>query len=234
MANGTKVTRKPSPATGQNVGKTPTAAKAPKDQPVPVRTLRRIAEAADGFRTGNPFWLVSRLKPDANFNYHITKHDTEDDANTRLAQATREGRGRIRFARFGPFEPGDGGGATSVTLPRKRVENVILKIEGGREFDVGEVLKRRGLWTNGEFPADMIVWSQAAFEKFAETYYYRLLGQKGVDHLRTQFNKGSVVGIIHLPTTDYTESGNLTTYTGVEQVVGLMDADVAPQRAVPR
>jgi hypothetical protein len=112
--------------------------------------VRRLAEAADGFRDGKPHWVVIHRRGDR--GHHDVKgvFDTFAEASFTARRAGPE------YAAFGPF----------VTMDDPPDES-------SSEEDVVEVIVRQ---KNGEvirFSADSVdalFWSLAAFDKFIAPY----------------------------------------------------------------
>ncbi len=113
--------------------------------PVSASLLRRIAEAADGHRTGDPVWVAARTE----VPYDIEVFSKEEDAQ----QATRSDAREV----FGPY-------VTPEDPQDELVEAVSITIRraNGQEETV-----------DLEPTVDAIFLSQAAVDKFARPYYAR-------------------------------------------------------------
>jgi hypothetical protein len=175
------------------------------DFAVPLRTIRRIAEAADGFRDGAQFWLVCRYESGPKHNYDITKHRDPDEARgvaERKNQGSQPLPARPDYGVFGPFVSGP------PEEERRPIMDIYIQPQGKPLQSLGQALKEGGYWDGDPgkpLPCDMIAWSRSAIEKFAEPYYLRVVDVDGVTELRGAFSDGETFGIIHLPTTDYVE-----------------------------
>ncbi len=112
--------------------------------------LRRLAEAADGFRDGQPRWVVIHRKGDRGHHEVRGVFRTFKDASLTAEKAGPE------YATFGPFVTKDDPPDLSST-----------------ETDVVEVIVRQKNGVEKRFSADSVdalFWSLAAFDKFIAPY----------------------------------------------------------------
>src|SRR5690349_6369503 len=116
--------------------------------------LKRVAEAADGYRSGEEVWVVAE---------HAFPHDAEvfkreADAKIYLSKASN-----LRQI-FGPFVSGN---SHSQFGERPEVSAIVGTVtEGGKSKQVQIHPKA----------CDSIFWSAAAFDKFVFPYYASLYG----------------------------------------------------------
>jgi len=133
----------------------------PKSQsgsPLSASLLLRVAEAADGFRDGQPHWfLVERKAP-----HKLTPFDNEAAANAALKKA-----GAAKAVVLGPFVTGEAPDAATRkrSKARKKVRAVHVFYEGSKKATVVDVSK-----------VDAIFLSESAREKFVYPYYSRVSG----------------------------------------------------------
>lgn len=150
--------------------------------------LRRLAEAADGFRDKHEtFYLVAKLTADDHGNHEVRgPFKKSEDLPPDLCQDIGEGRGW-----FGPFQ---GKGPKEGTL---LVEEMDLALK-----TAGESPEH----SNKKIPAhrfDCLAWSRSALEKFLVPYYARMYGGAYVDRLLTEFEADPLQMVGHLPGTEY-------------------------------
>lgn len=112
--------------------------------------MRRLAEAADGYRDGKPHWVVIHRKGDR--GHHDVKgvFDSLETANVAAQRAGPE------YAVFGPFVTTEDPPATSY---------------GGEEVDYVIVVQKDGVKKQFDGDSvDALFWSMAAFDKFIAPY----------------------------------------------------------------
>jgi len=151
------------------------------DRPVSARLARRLAAAADGYRTGEVIWFRARYVPDENFSFGISEPIVSKVRPQPDDLADGEGL-------FGPFQTEvDGPGLT-----RTPIVEVVLRLAGGEET---------------RFPADRydaLFWSMSSLEKFAIPHYVEFQGLEVAKRLREDFLKPEVYVMAHGPNTEYT------------------------------
>jgi hypothetical protein len=112
--------------------------------------LRRLAEAADGFRDGKPRWVVIHRRGDRGH------HDVRGVFMTFQEASFTAQRAGPEYAAFGPF--------VTVDDPRD---------ESSSDEDVVEVIVRQKNKVEKRFSADSVdalFWTLAAFDKFIAPY----------------------------------------------------------------
>jgi hypothetical protein len=128
-----------------------TAAEVADDSlPKSASLLRRLAEAADGFRDGRPRWVAINRKGDRGHHKVLGVFTTFEEASFTAQRAGPE------YAAFGPF--------VTVDDPPD---------ESSSDEDVVEVIVRQKDRVEKRFSADSVdalFWSLAAFDKFIAPY----------------------------------------------------------------
>jgi hypothetical protein len=138
--------------------------------------LRRLAEAADGYRTGRPiFFAVSTTPP----HVVLGSFSNRDSARAFATRMSTPGR---RVGAFGPFiTPAD---STAV-----RVTRVLVVVRGATRTDTITV---------DPFSLDAIFWSLPSLDKFCIPHYAMIYGPAFADSVRTalrgQMNSRGFVG----------------------------------------
>jgi hypothetical protein len=132
--------------------------------------VRRLAEAADGFRDGRPHWVVIHRRGDR--GHHDVKgvFDTFAEASFTARRAGPE------YAAFGPF--------VTVDDPPDLSSN---------ETDVVEVIVRQKNGVEKRFDGDSVdalFWSLAAFDKFVAPYLTSVDGVRYAAEQRELFRLG--------------------------------------------
>lgn len=132
--------------------------------------LRRLAEAADGFRDGKPRWVVIQRRGDEGHHKVLGVFMTFTEASFTAQRAGPE------YATFGPF--------VTVDDPPD---------ESASEEDVVEVIVRQ---KNGEVKrfspdsVDALFWSLAAFDKFIAPYLTSVDGVRYAAEQREAYRIG--------------------------------------------
>lgn len=170
--------------------------------PIPIALMKRLAEAASGFRNREDFWLVCRYLPvegkrPYDFRFFPDQASAEqkrDDLNGGAVPPV--------YGAFGPFT------ATGDPEPEYGVKKVTMEITPAsgptRTVDLGEELKKNNAWNGvGDLPCDTVVWSLSALEKFVLPYYTYVEGIEGAERVRAEFLANGSFMVVHLPTTDY-------------------------------
>lgn len=184
--------------------------------PLPIALMKRLAEAASGYRDHPEFWLVCRFRPVEGkrpYDFQILSDRTSAEQQR---NALNDGAGAPVYGAFGPFT------ATGDPKPDYRVVRVVLDIRPttGEPFsiDVGQKLQDEGYWNGeGDLPCDALVWSLSALEKFILPYYTFVEGPEGAKRAREAFVAPGCFMTGHLPTTDYA-TPTVTVRGGAESV----------------
>ena len=137
--------------------------------PKPASLVRRLAEAADGYRDGNNrFVVASRRFP------HTVRGVFLTDAEARV-EATRAG---SDYGVFGPFRTLDDPADEVVANPDQRVAEVIVIYRNGerRQYGADSV--------------DAIFWGLAAFDKFIAPYLTSVFGAAYAAKQREEYRRG--------------------------------------------
>ena len=115
----------------------------------PARLVRRLAEAADGYRDGRDHWVVASRKPYKGNHRVVGVFDSSQEAKF---VAAREG---LDYDAFGPFKTPK---EEFLVPPGERVKEVI-------------VVYVNGMKTNYSADSvDAVFWGLSAFDKFIVPY----------------------------------------------------------------
>jgi hypothetical protein len=136
--------------------------------PIPASLLRRLGEAADGYRDGKPKWVV------ANRTFPHKVAGVFPTAAEAAAAADRAGPG---YDDFGPFQTVDDPPDQS-SVGSENVVAVIVVKEGGKQV-------RYGADT-----VDAMFWSLAAFDKFIVPYLAFVYGSREAEKQRELYRTG--------------------------------------------
>ncbi|HEU4453697.1 MAG TPA: hypothetical protein VFR81_11590, partial [Longimicrobium sp.] len=151
-------------------------------RPLSAALLRRLGEAADGYRTGRPIYVVACYDDPRN---DLRVFERESDAVEHLARAGD------RFGMFGPFAtPADGSATGS---PVREVAVTLHASDGGER-----VVRLDGA------KYDSFFWSASAIDKFAVPYYAATAGLDNAAEMRRRATQGPVCALIHMPTSEWT------------------------------
>lgn len=119
--------------------------------PKSASLVRRLAEAADGYRDGKPRWVVIHRRGDRGHHKVLGVFMTSDEANFEAQRAGPE------FAVFGPFVTFDDPPNESLGGPKDVVEVTVRQRDGKViRIDADSV--------------DAIFWTLSAFDKFIVPY----------------------------------------------------------------
>jgi len=136
--------------------------------PIPASLLRRLGEAADGYRDGQPKWVAAnRTFPHKVAGVFPTLAD---------AQAAAE-RAGSSYDAFGPFQTVDDPPDSS-SVGSENVVAVIVVKEGGKQVRYGAD------------SVDAIFWSLAAFDKFIVPYLASVSGAREAAKQRELYRTG--------------------------------------------
>ncbi len=144
-------------------------------RPLSAALLRRLGEAADGYRTGRPIYVVACYDHPRD---DLRIFDHEADALEHLSQAGD------RFGMFGPFVT-HGAGAdglvreVAITLRAADGSERVARLDG-REYDA-------------------FLWSASAIDKFAVPYYAATAGIDAATEMRQRCTQGPVCWMTHRP-----------------------------------
>lgn len=122
------------------------------NRPLSASLLKRLGEAADGYRDGREIWCVAATKFPHDLEVFFTKTEAEDFRKS--IKKTHE--------IFGPYKTGSG---IHKVVDGKKITEIIVKIKDN------ETIKE--ITINPE-EYDCIFWSEAAVDKFVFPYYARL------------------------------------------------------------
>lgn len=117
--------------------------------PLPASLVRRLAEAADGYRDGNDKWVVASRKAEKGNHRVAGVFDTFQEADF---TARREG---PEYAAFGPYRTPK---EEFLVPPGERVREVIVVYVDGRKKSYGAD------------SVDALFWGLSAFDKFIVPY----------------------------------------------------------------
>jgi hypothetical protein len=183
------------PTTAQKAP-TPTPAAADSARPMPASLLRRLAEAVDGYRSGDALWVVAA--------WHFP-HDVAGVFASR-AQATEAVRRRgLDYAVFGPYyAPPDSGNemmlysvrpcpglhepdswcpdttfSLNQAVPLANIQDITITIHAKTGPAVERVL------TPGE--VDAVFFTLSAIDKFVMPYYTRVYGAQYAADMRAAY-----------------------------------------------
>lgn len=132
--------------------------------------VRRLAEAADGFRDGRPRWVAIHRKGDRGHHHVLGVYRTFQEANFMAGRAGPE------YAAFGPFVTQDDPPDLSP-----------------RDEDVVEVIVRQRNGVQKRYDGDSVdalFWSLAAFDKFIAPYLTSVDGVRYAAEQRELFRLG--------------------------------------------
>jgi len=137
----------------------------------PASLLRRLAEAADGYRDGRPRWVVIHRKGVKGHHKVAGVFTSAEQADVELQRAGDE------FAVFGPFVTVDDPPDESTPSPYDVVE-VTVRERNGRviRIDPNKV--------------DALFWTLAAFDKFIVPYLARVDGAEHAAEQRELYRVG--------------------------------------------
>lgn len=132
---------------------------------IPASLLKRVAEAADGYRNGEEIWCVAALK---------FPHDLEVFQDSLSAENFKNSN-KSTHEIFGPFTSG------KPPSKQKNLRNdikdiTITLIKNGRP-------KKISIDSN---KIDCLFWSEAAFDKFVFPYYAQLYGVEHAAKIRKE------------------------------------------------
>lgn len=156
---------------------------------LPPSLVRRLAEAADGFRHRKKrYFFVARLLPDVGGTHelHGPYEKSQDVPDALCAEITSGIRGW-----FGPFE------ADGPSLTARVIHEMDIRTKKSDNSD-GEPIP--GFQAHR---LDALFWSRSVLEKFAVPYYARMYGGAYVDKLLAQFDAEPLQLAGHLPGTEY-------------------------------
>jgi len=117
--------------------------------PLPASLVRRLAEAADGYRDGKDKWVVASRKADKGNHRVVGVFDSLQEAEF---TATREG---PEYAAFGPYRTPT---EEFLVPPGERVREVIVVYVNGQKKSYGAD------------SVDALFWGLSAFDKFIVPY----------------------------------------------------------------
>ncbi|HEX2191486.1 MAG TPA: hypothetical protein VHG51_21420 [Longimicrobiaceae bacterium] len=158
------------------------------EQPISAAMARRLAEAADGFRSGKPVYLVVDYE-----DPERVRSFEGEGAREAAERARREGEAAGEGSRLGVFGPflteGDPPGAAGA-----EVLDVTIRVrlpDGSTRTE-----------TFGGTEVDALFWSRAAVDKFVVPYYAAARGLEHAARLADAFAGEDAYVLAHLPDSD--------------------------------
>ena len=163
-------------------------------RPLSAALLRRLGEAADGFRTGRPIYVVA-CYDDPREDLRV--FECEADA---LEHLTRAG---DRFGMFGPFATPADRSVSGGPLREVAVTPGTRSVRAGEVAEVAVTIRaesgeERTVRLDGR-EHDALFWTASAIDKFAVPYYAHVQGAEFAAELRRRVMAGPVCAIVHLP-----------------------------------
>ena len=141
-------------------------------KPLSASLLKRLGEAADGYRDGREVWCVAATK----FPHDLEVFFSESEANKYHSDHTRT------HSVFGPFKTGSEVSASSEVGEVVEI-TVTIKV-AGKKKDVKIDPKK----------IDCLFWSESAIDKFVFPYYAQLFGVEHAAKMRKQsFGQGGPI-----------------------------------------
>ncbi|HYR12060.1 MAG TPA: hypothetical protein VEQ60_30020 [Longimicrobium sp.] len=156
---------------------------------IPATLIRRLGEAADGFRGKGKAYYVVSLTPDAHGNHEVLgPYAKKKDVPAKVAAQVKSGmRGW-----FGPIHtPGPSPASTSDIV----ITDLVLSTRGPGST-TGKVTIEGSKF-------DCLFYSISAIEKFAIPYYARMFGGDYVKRLHESVTADNFLLMGHLPGTEY-------------------------------
>lgn len=123
--------------------------------------LKRVAEAADGYRSGNEIWIVAATK--FPHELEVFKIDTEAQEYKKQKSRTHE--------IFGPFMTGS---PTAMSSSRSQIKEIVVTLKTGKKINIDPN------------ECDSLFWSESAFDKFVFPYYSQLYGVEHAAKMRKE------------------------------------------------
>jgi hypothetical protein len=162
---------------------------------VPASLLRRLAEAADGIRNGEPIYYVAELAPDDNAGHDVLGYfESAEHAfkyppvmNNMLLTSGR-------YMIFGPYRTDD-----DPNYRPKGIKEVILVPERGESVRL----------CGKKF--DCVFWSLSAMDKFVIPYYASVGDLKKAKKVRDDFIEPVSIAGIHVPGSDIVNDATTAT-----------------------
>lgn len=151
------------------------------NKPISASLMRRLAEAADGYRTGNPVYIIAEIKPP----HEIMLVSDENSIKEMFASLNSD-----EYDIFGPF----------ITKENKQfsefgeVFEVQVKIKKGSDIKIISIDPKE---------TDSLFWSLSAIEKFVFPYYTLIYGPDYVAKLRKQLLSGQTKVLGHIRSTKW-------------------------------
>jgi len=169
-------------------------------RPLTAALLRRLGEAADGYRTGRPVYVVACYDDPRDA---LRVFEREADALEHLARAGD------RFGMFGPFATPVDGSASGVPVgeagasleardgsaPAGEVVEVVLSLRDDAGAETTIRLDGR--------EHDALFWSMSAIDKFAVPYYTRTDGPEYAAEMRRRAMRAQGTAVAHMPRSEY-------------------------------
>jgi hypothetical protein len=152
---------------------------------IPASLIRRLGEAADGFRGSSDAYYLVALKPDAYGHHKVFGPYVAMPSASDLPKETSS----EDFGWFGPVRT-----PATISRPTFTIEKLDLRTS------------KTTLPTNVTIDGpdfDCLFYSLSAVEKFAIPYYARMYGGDYVNKLLASFRKSNLHLMGHLPGTEY-------------------------------
>jgi hypothetical protein len=146
--------------------------------------LRRLAEAVDGYRDGQPRFVIANRQPPHRVAGVFTSADSAADSLARLPD-------RTGYAVFGPYRAFEK--PAPVVVAEEQVDSVIVVAKGGK----------RRVYLGAK--VDALFWSLPAFDKFVVPYLTAVHGPRYAAQERERYRVNRS-GLAHSPTVPHYRS----------------------------
>ena len=188
------------------------------DKPMSSALVRRLAEAADGYRNRGPVYFLARRNPpkESPRNFGISKgykEPYEEKDREKLHKKDREKLDKVKggeFEWFGPYVTDED------RKPTVKITKIVIHVKVPDPQDPTKTIDlTKDIQTEfsnedeaAEEPFDAMFWSISALEKFAFGYYAQMNGGAYIDEMMTRFTevkdtKDGMFLLAHRPGTEY-------------------------------
>jgi hypothetical protein len=142
-----------------------------QEPPISASLLRRLAEAADGYRTGKPVFIVASATP-------LDVDSVYTDASAAKGRAARAG---ASYRVFGPYVTGRD------RFKGKPAEVLSITVKLQTEA------RETSTVTVDPQAYDLLVWTLPALDKFVIPYYARIYGADQANKLREDYLRNASI-----------------------------------------